>query len=555
MTTPTIIYAAKSTEDKHGSIPTQIADCREAIERQGGREIVEEFKDEARSAYHGNRGPGLAAAKATAIQAAQEHGGAELWVQHSDRLARGDGLTADHLVEVWLEMRRAGVRLRSVQDDSNLENIVMAVLIGERNTEDSRRKGQAVSDGKRRQFKRGEHLGAPNYGLRKRDGRVIPEPSELVTVERIYREYEAGASMNAIQRGLNDEGVIGPERKGQRGTWHQGSVGRILRNPVYAGKVVYRGEVIEGSHEPLIPVDLWEAVQRRLAAVAETSSKGRGRPPRGTHLFLNGLLRCGHCGSAMSPRGDYYACRGRLQRGPEFCAQPRVKRGQIDVATFSYFDAAAHDREQTERAVAAQVENKLAETSALRIEAEREQRRAVERYERVRRDYQDGKLDADDWRDQREQLTAEQDAAGAALTRLFQQEAAIGGAARHDAEADTLRFLAEVQLAIASGRGTGDIAAVRAALVSRFEGFTLRQLSPTEQKGVYVKQADGLGVADRDVIAPDLIGIGPRGEYEIVPHIRANAIAGYGPLGITPMPERVGLSRAENNSSQACLYE
>jgi hypothetical protein len=41
-----------------------------------------------------------------------------LWVQHSDRLARGDGLAADHLAEVFFEMRRAGVSLRSVQDDA-----------------------------------------------------------------------------------------------------------------------------------------------------------------------------------------------------------------------------------------------------------------------------------------------------------------------------------------------------------------------------------------------------------------------------------------------------
>jgi hypothetical protein len=33
--TPTIVYAAKSTEDQHGSIPTQTADCLAMAEREG----------------------------------------------------------------------------------------------------------------------------------------------------------------------------------------------------------------------------------------------------------------------------------------------------------------------------------------------------------------------------------------------------------------------------------------------------------------------------------------------------------------------------------------
>ncbi len=35
MTTFAVIYAAKSTEDKHGSIPTQLEDCRALAERHG----------------------------------------------------------------------------------------------------------------------------------------------------------------------------------------------------------------------------------------------------------------------------------------------------------------------------------------------------------------------------------------------------------------------------------------------------------------------------------------------------------------------------------------
>ena len=47
---PAVIYAAKSTEDTRGSIPTQLADCRKMAEREGWQ-IVDEYQDEAASAW------------------------------------------------------------------------------------------------------------------------------------------------------------------------------------------------------------------------------------------------------------------------------------------------------------------------------------------------------------------------------------------------------------------------------------------------------------------------------------------------------------------------
>jgi DNA invertase Pin-like site-specific DNA recombinase len=83
---PAVIYAAKSTEDKHGSIPTQIADCEALAKREGLDVVAEPYHDEGFLAYKGNRGPGLAKARAHAAEL-----GAVLIVQHSDRLARGAG--------------------------------------------------------------------------------------------------------------------------------------------------------------------------------------------------------------------------------------------------------------------------------------------------------------------------------------------------------------------------------------------------------------------------------------------------------------------------------
>jgi hypothetical protein len=97
-----VVYAAKSTEDKHGSIPTQLEDCRRRAEREGWQ-VVAEFRDEAFSACSGNRGPGLERAKALAAAPAAKSGRCILIAQDADRLAPGTGDArgaANHLSEV-----------------------------------------------------------------------------------------------------------------------------------------------------------------------------------------------------------------------------------------------------------------------------------------------------------------------------------------------------------------------------------------------------------------------------------------------------------------------
>ena len=89
---PCVIYAAKSTEDRRGSIPEQLEECREAIDADRRRRFVAEYEDEAVSAYRRDRGPGLRDATEHAEDLARECGVAELWAQHSDRLARGDSV-------------------------------------------------------------------------------------------------------------------------------------------------------------------------------------------------------------------------------------------------------------------------------------------------------------------------------------------------------------------------------------------------------------------------------------------------------------------------------
>jgi DNA invertase Pin-like site-specific DNA recombinase len=158
-----LIYAAKSTEDRRGSIPGQVRECREAVEGAGGRMVVGEYSDEAFSAFVGSRGPALANAMRHAQELACD-GTVELWAQHSDRLARGDGPSARHAVEVALWALKNDVRVRTVQDPETFRDLLYAVATGQRNHEDSRRKDLASAAGRRRAVERGDYTEAKPDG-------------------------------------------------------------------------------------------------------------------------------------------------------------------------------------------------------------------------------------------------------------------------------------------------------------------------------------------------------------------------------------------------------
>src|SRR4051794_30931581 len=273
-------------------------------------EIDGEYADESASAWTGDRGPHLAAAIAHAERIAP----CVLVVQHSDRLARGDGLNARHLGELYFWALKAGVELRSVQDDSTFTNPLLAFAMGERNAEDSRRKSLAVAAGMKRIAAAGRPSGGPRpFGYKYLVNELIVVEAEAVIVRRIFGAHLAGRSITAIARELQRDGV--PTLRG--GPWRQSTVSGLLRNPTYIGLIRYDGETFPGHHEALIDPATWRRAQDLLSV---RPNKARGRPPKGPHLFRGGLLRC-ECGEAMVPRtnGGYqmYYCNGRNSFGPD----------------------------------------------------------------------------------------------------------------------------------------------------------------------------------------------------------------------------------------------
>lgn len=141
-----------------------------------------------------------------------------------------------------------------------------------------------------------------------------PHPEEADVVRSIFSEYLAGFGIRTIARHLNEKGIA--TSTGAR--WNDGQVRRLLVNPAYTARRVYRGEVVgEGDWPPLVEPDAFERVQARL----QSKREGRSRQTK-TARLLTGVARCGKCGGKMHalhagksrPRKDgtrrrYYECR------------------------------------------------------------------------------------------------------------------------------------------------------------------------------------------------------------------------------------------------------
>jgi site-specific DNA recombinase len=358
-----ITYAAKSTVDEKNSLGRQAADCAAAIGRLGGREVLCEFRDEDESAYKGDRGPGLAAAMCEAERTVVDRGECELWVQHSDRLARGAGDRPGaprHLVEVVIWARRTGVRLRSVQDDDSVGSLLLAVVMGDRNYEDSRRKSEAVKSGKRGQFDRGERLGGPvcdGYKLVRGDdgrGRAVTDyvfdPDRETPIRMMFDLLLQGLADRKVADALNAAGYRTPVRVGKDGRvrggrpWRRRTVQDKALNAFYAGMVVRNRtdpdaeeEMVPGRHPGYITLDQLSELKRIRAArdrVRGTSGEAARRPERRgrrpTHFALARLARCGRCGQGMYCHSSTYVRKDGTKRRQYVCPDHKEGTGSCD---------------------------------------------------------------------------------------------------------------------------------------------------------------------------------------------------------------------------------
>ena len=314
------IYARVSTaaQEARGTIGSQLALLRERVVREG-HELVAEYTDDGLSGARLDR-PGL-----DALRDAAEAGYFEgVWCLSADRLAR----MYAYQVIVLDELSRHGVTVRfhdtpQIEDDpqARLLTQVQGVI-----AEYERAKiGECYRRGKLWRARAGEVIAwKVPYGYRRlprageRPAHLEVFEREAAVVRRIFDDYvRKDISMRQIAIGLNRDGIRSPTG---RAVWGVSTIGRILRNEAYIGRVYYnrtetvaprrqakKGRQVQRPRDQWIaiavPVILDETLFEAAQRVSRDNSRWNPRLAEPGHWLLRGLVKCGHCGVGV------WACR------------------------------------------------------------------------------------------------------------------------------------------------------------------------------------------------------------------------------------------------------
>ena len=284
------IYCRKSTEEEERqilSIEAQLTELREYAKREN-LFVVKEFTESQTA-----KEPGRPVFNQ--MLAEIEKGNAlGILAWNPDRLARNsiDGGKIIYLVDTgkikslkfptfWFESTPQGKFMLSVAfgqakyyTDNLRENILRGI---------------------RQKLRRGEMptLSPLGYINEPRLRTIEPDPKTFTKVKQFLEAFATGKySLTQIQSKMFSGGLTGKDGR----SIHTSTIHHILTNPFYYGMFLYRGELYQGSHKPMISKKLFDLIQQVLKDKYKPRKKQKEIKP---FPFL-GLAKCGECGYAIT---------------------------------------------------------------------------------------------------------------------------------------------------------------------------------------------------------------------------------------------------------------
>lgn len=205
------------------------------------------------------------------------------------------------------------------------------------------------------------------YGYKLVKGCLEINEEEAEAIRLIFDQYvytDMGA--NSLAKYLENHGIHKIQRQnGKNPLFDAALIRKIIKNPVYCGKIAYGRRKTEkkqgtrndyhlveqenflladGVHHPIVSEELWQAAQVKLLTMAKKHEHvNRGKDAR-VHL-LSGIVKCPVCGAGMygnkcskrKPDGTkykdffYYGCKHRdMQRGHKCDYKRQINEELLD---------------------------------------------------------------------------------------------------------------------------------------------------------------------------------------------------------------------------------
>ena len=292
------------------------------------------------------------------------------------------GRNAADVLSTLQVMQDFGVNLICVEDgiDSSKDagKLMISVLSAVAEIERENIRVQTM-EGRIQKAREGKWNGgfAP-YGYRLEKGQLFINEEEAAAIRVIFDQYvHTDTGANGLAKYLATHGIHKIQRQnGKNPLFDSALIRRILKNPVYCGKIAYgrrRTEkvhgtrndyrlveqddylLVDGLHEGIVSEELWHEAQVKLLAQAEKYERvNRGKDTK-IHL-LSGIVKCPVCGAGMygnksiKHKADgskykdfyYYGCKHRTMTRGHKCKQ--LQRCRIHGYLFAAFGPPSDSR-------------------------------------------------------------------------------------------------------------------------------------------------------------------------------------------------------------------
>ena len=264
-------------------------------------------------------------------------------------------------VDVYFEEQN----IHSISADGELRITIMASFA----QEESRSVSEICKWTIRNKFQKGEPTFFRCYGYKWVNGQleIVPEQAEVVRM--IFRDYLDGMGEHAIINKLNDLGI--PSRDGCK--WNLFSIRTVLHNERYIGDLLLQksyvvdhlskkqrkntGELpqyyVTDAHEPIVPRELFDAVQAEFSRRAAYYSQKNGSA-HGNRFPFTGMIVCGICGCSyrrkITKAGTKYAkpvwiCHTFNSKGKHACASKQIPEVKLYEAACTALEMAEFDED------------------------------------------------------------------------------------------------------------------------------------------------------------------------------------------------------------------
>ena len=328
-----VIYCRKSTEDKNRqvqSIVDQERECMKIVEDRGLKLIAKPFKESKTAKL-----PEVRYEFYKMLELVKSGKADTIVVWDASRLARNamDGGQIIHLIDNY------NLKIIAPYTEYNSSNSFMLFIEFGMATDFSKKLSHNVKRGLHSKAEKGYYPGPAPLGYRnltseiRGNSTIVPRESEFGLCRKWWELMLTGKY--TVESSLKEITLSGLRWRSKPVT--RSAAYRFFRNPFYYGKFRYAGEVLQGSHTPMVSFEEFNRIQ--------TMINRRETPAKDVFMEFGGFIKCGECGATITAEPhtktykngtsedfNYYRCTKKLGK----CSQRYIRDIEINKQINEY---------------------------------------------------------------------------------------------------------------------------------------------------------------------------------------------------------------------------